>query len=519
MPTEKLTMRKIKQILQLHHESGMARRAISVSVGTSYGSVANYLNRAEKAGITWEMACDMDERELGRALFPSQTLSGARHFIEPDYPQIYQELKKKGVTKLLLWEEYRQSHPDNGYSYAQFCHRYKHWQGQQTMSMRQTHKAGEKLFIDYCGPTIPIVNPDSGECYGAQIFVAVMGASNYTFACASKTQNQADWINAHVKAFEFIGGVPELIIPDNLKSAVIKTHRYKPVINAAYSQMASYYQIAIIPARPYKPKDKSKAEVAVQIVERWILARLRHHTFFTLASLNVAISELLTDLNSRDFKKLPGSRKSQFEALDKPALKALPSVAYQYVEIKSARVHIDYHIEYDKHYYSVPYRLIKEQVEVQASSTLISVYAYGHRVSSHPRSYVQGSHSTLTEHMPESHRSISEWSPERFLSWAGNIGEATKTVVTTLLNKKRHPEQNYRSILAILSLAKTYTRERLEKACVRAIDINSPTRTSIESILKNGLDKLNSEHEKQTPEQTELPLDEHENIRGNKYYH
>jgi len=519
MPTEKLSMRKIKQILQLHFESGLSRRAISVSVGTSYGSVANYLNRAEKAGISWPLSADMDERELGRLLFPSQPPTTPRRFIEPDFPKAHQELKQKGVTKLLLWEEYRQSHPNNGYSYTQFCYRYKDWQGKQTTSMRQTHKAGEKLFVDYCGPTIPVVNPDTGECVNAQIFVAVLGASNYTFACASKSQKQADWINAHVKAFDFFGGVPELVIPDNLKSAVIKTHRYDPIINPAYLQMASYYQTAIMPARPYKPKDKSKAEVGVQIVERWILARLRHHTFFTLAALNLAISELLTDLNNRDFKKLPGTRKSQFDMLDKPALKALPKSTYQYVEIKTARVHIDYHIEYDKHYYSVPYHLVKEQVEVQASSTLISVYAYGHRVSSHPRSYAKGAHSTLTEHMPQSHRVMSEWSPERFLNWAEDIGASTKKVVTTLLYKKRHPEQNYRSVLALLSLAKKYDRQRLDNACARAIDINSPTRTSVESILKKGLDKLKSTKTEQAEKQTELPLNDHENIRGNEYYH
>ena len=519
MPTEKLSMRKIKQILQLHHESGLSRRAISVAVGTSYGSVANYLNRAEKAGISWPLSDDLDERDLGRLLFPSQPSTKHRRFVEPDYPNIHQDLKQKGVTKLLLWEEYRQSHPDDGYSYAQFCHRYKAWQGKQATSMRQSHKAGEKLFVDYCGPTVPIVNPDTGECYSAQIFVAVLGASNYTFACASKSQNQADWINAHVKAFEFFGGVPQLIVPDNLKSAVIKTHRYKPEINPAYLQMASHYQTAIIPARPYKPKDKSKAEVAVQIVERWILARLRHQSFFTLATLNLAIKELLVDLNNRDFKKLPGTRKSQFEMIDKPALKDLPASTYQYVEIKAARVHIDYHIEYDKHYYSVPHHLVKEQVEVQASSTLISIYAYGQRVSSHPRSYVQGAHSTLTEHMPESHRAISEWSSERFISWAQGIGPSTTSVVTTLLYKKRHPEQNYRSVLALLSLAKKYDRQRLENACARAVDINSPTRTSVESILKNGLDKLNSSKTKQSVKQAEPSLNQHENIRGDKYYH
>jgi len=286
MPTEKLSMRNIKHILRLHYESGLSRRKIAQSVGASYGSVANYLNRAERAGITWPLPDGMDERALARLLFPSQAGNGTKQFAEPDHPHICLELKRKEVTKILLWEEYRQAHPKDGYSYAQFCHRYKTWQGKQARSMRQTHKAGEKLFVDYCGPTIPIINPNTGEFYGAQIFVAVQGASNYTFACASKSQKQADWIQAHVMAFEFFGGVSELVIPDNLKSAVKKPHRYAPVINPAYQQMAEHYQTAIIPARPYKPKDKAKAEVAVQIVERWILARLRHHSFFSLASLN-----------------------------------------------------------------------------------------------------------------------------------------------------------------------------------------------------------------------------------------
>jgi len=290
-------------------------------------------------------------------------------------------------------------------------------------------------------------------------------------------------------------------------------------LNTAYQSLANHYQTAIIPARPYKPKDKAKAEVAVQIVERWILGRLRHQTFFTLAALNLAIKELLLDLNNRAFKKLPGNRLSQFNAIDKPALKPLPVQRYQYVEIKTASVHIDYHIEYDKHYYSVPHHLVKQRVEVHASSTLVAIYAYGQRVSCHPRSFIAGAHSTLTEHMPQSHRALSEWSVERFLQWAGDIGPSTKRVVDTLLHKKRHPEQNYRSVLGLLSLAKKYDRQRLENACHRALDINSPTRTSVESILKKGLDKIPSSTAVQTEEQTELALDDHENIRGNQYYH
>jgi len=302
----------------------------------------------------------------------------------------------------------------------------------------------------------------------------------------------------------------------NLKSAVSKTHRYEPDINSSYQQLAEHYQVAIVPARPYKPKDKAKAEVAVQIVERWIMARLRHQSFFTLASLNQAIGILLEDLNQRPFKKLPGSRMSQFEQLDKPVLRRLPVNPYQYADIKEARVHIDYHIEYDKHYYSVPHHLVKQVVEVQASDNTVAIYHHGQRVGSHPRSYRQGHHSTCPEHMPCSHRAMQEWSPERFLRWAADIGVETREVVQHLLQEKRHTEQSYRRILALLSNAKKYGRERLNNACGRALLINSPTRTSVESILKQGLDQVAVEY---PPVQEELALDHHENVRGEDYYH
>ncbi len=511
-------MRKIKEVLRLHHESGLSRRSIAQVLNVSYGSIANYLTRAQTAGLSWPLPPDMDERTLGRLLFPSQAITGQRRFVEPGFLTIHQELTKKGVTKQLLWQEYREQHPDNGYSYAQFCHRYLEWLGCQKRSMRQLHIAGEKLFVDYCGPTMEVINPDTGEVRQAQIFVAVLGASNYTFACASWSQKQEDWLNAHVQAFEFFTGVPEIIVPDNLKSAVTKTHRYEPDINPAYQQLAAHYQVAIVPARPYKPKDKAKAEVAVQIVERWIMARLRHQTFFTLASLNQAVRLLLDDLNLRPFKKLPGSRRSQFEQLDLPALRPLPQQAYQYAEIKKARVHIDYHIEYDKHYYSVPHHLVKQTVELQASASMVAVYSHGKRVACHSRSHRQGAHTTCAEHMPQTHRAISEWSPERFLNWAGDIGDETRQVVNHILEEKRHKEQSYRRVLALLSNAKKYGRERLNKACARALAINSPTRSSVQSILKQGLDQvaLEAPHE---AVQEELELDNHENVRGENYYH
>lgn len=511
-------MRKIKDILRLRYEAGLSYRGIAQALNIGYGTVVDYLARAKQAELGWPVPEDMNERDLGRLLFPTQPLTGQRRFSEPDFPNVHQELKHKGVTKQLLWQEYRQQHPGDGYSYAQFCHRYLEWLGRQQRSMRQVHRAGEKLFVDYCGPTMSVVNPDTGEVRQAQVFVAVLGASNYTFACASWSQKQEDWLNAHVQAFEFFRGVPEIVVPDNLKSAVRKTHRYEPDINPSYQQLAVHYQTAIVPARPYKPKDKAKAEVAVQIVERWIMARLRHQTFFTLASLNQAISFLLDDLNQRPFKKLPGTRLSQFEQLDKPALRPLPVQPYQYAEIKQARVHIDYHIEYDKHYYSVPHHLVKQAVEVQASDNLVAVYSHGQRVASHPRSYRLGAHSTCAEHMPRAHRTLQEWSPERFLSWAGDIGTETREVVSYLLQEKRHREQSYRRILALLSNAKKYGRERLNKACGRALLINSPTRSSVESILKQGLDQVAVEPTDNTV-QEELFLDQHENVRGEDYYH
>jgi transposase len=511
-------MRKIKDILRLRYEAGLPYRGIANALNIGYGTVVDYLNRAQRAGLGWPVPEGMHQRDLGRLLFPTQAVTGQRRFAEPDFPEVCRELKRKGVTKLLLWQEYRQRHPDDGYSYAQFCHRYRVWLGCQQRSMRQSHRAGEKLFVDYCGPTLPIVNPDTGECRLAQVFVAVLGASNYTFACASWSQKQADWLNAHVKAFEFFGGVPELVVPDNLKSAVRKTHRYEPDINPSYQQLASHYQCVIVPARPYKPRDKAKAEVAVQIVERWIMARLRHQTFFTLAALNQAIRVLLDDLNQRPFKKLPGTRLSQFEQLDKPALRTLPAQPYQYADIKQARVHIDYHIEYDKHYYSVPHSLVKQAVEVHATDSLVVICHQGQRVASHPRSRRQGVHSTCQEHMPQAHQAMQGWSPERFLNWAGNIGAETREVVSCLLQEKRHREQSYRRVLALLSNAKKYGRERLNQACGRALLIGSPTRSSVESILKQGLDRVALETPRHAV-QEELCLDHHENIRGEDYYH
>ena len=371
--------------------------------------------------------------------------------------------------------------------------------------------------MDYCGPTMGVVNPDTGELRQAQVFVSVLGAGSYTYAEATWSQRLPDWIGSHVRAFEFYGGVPQIVVPDNLRSAVSKACRYDPDLNPSYQHLAEYYGVAVVPARPYKPKDKAKAEVGVQLVERWIMMRLRKQTFFTLASLNQAIRFLLDDLNHRPFKKRFGNRLEQFKLLDQPALKPLPDTPYEYREIKKARVHLDYHVEYDGHYYSVPYQLVKQEVMVHAGVTLLDILHHGKRVAQHARSYIQGGHTTDSQHMARAHLKHLEWSPQRFIAWAEKIGPGTCTVVRHQLESRRHPEHGYRACLGLLSLTKKYGATRLEAACKRAHHIGSMNYKSIASILSKSLDKVPLK-ETDTEQQTSLPL-MHPNVRGAGYYH
>jgi len=377
--------------------------------------------------------------------------------------------------------------------------------------MRQLHIAGEKLFIDYCGPTVHIINPDTGEFRKAQIFVATMGASNFTYVEACESQKQESWLKAHVNAFEFLGGVPNLLVPDNLKSSTTKADRYEPILNENYLKLARHYNTAIMPARPYKPKDKAKAENAVLIVERWILMRIRKQTFYTLASLNQVLKELLHDLNNRSLRLQPGSRQSLFEKLDKPALKPLPALPYEYADHYQAKVGIDYHILYKKHAYSVPHIYVGERVELEASERLVRIYLKGECIAQHPRSHKEGGFTTITEHMPISHQK-QRWSPERLMGWGGSIGSGTRTLVEHLLNSKPHPEQAYRACLGLLSLERKYTAIRLECACQKALLLERPNRATVANLLKNSLENQQEELELQTE-----PL-QHTNIRGGNYY-
>ena len=430
----------------------------------------------------------------------------------PDYTEIHRELKRKGVTLFLLWQEHKEAHPE-GYQYSRFCDLYREWVGKLDLPMRQDHKAGEKLFVDYAGQTMPVIDRLTGEIREAQIFVAVSGASNYTYGEASWTLSLPDWIGSHSRAFAFMGGVHELVVPDNLLSGVSKACRYEPDINPTYHEMARHYGTAVMPARVRRPKDKAKVEAGVLGAERYILARLRNHTFFSLAELNRAIGTLLSEYNEQPFQKLPGSRRSVFEALDKPALRPLPCEGYEYAEWKKATVNIDYHVEVNRHYYSVPYQLVKEKVDVRVTNTTVECFHNGQRVASHLRSDLAGRHTTVTEHMPKAHREYAEWTPERLVRWAAKSGGATAGVVERILSSRPHPQQGFRSCLGIMRLGKQYGPDRLEAACARASAINATSNKSIESILKKGLDK------RPLPEPPpQLPLIEHANVRGGDYY-
>jgi transposase len=382
--------------------------------------------------------------------------------------------------------------------------------------MRQIHRAGEKMFPDYAGKKPHIVDPSTGELREVELFVAVLGASNYTFAEATLTQAVPDWIASHIRAFEYFGGVPEAVVPDQLKSGVTLSCRYEPVVQRTFEDMGRHYGTAILPARPASPKDKAKAEVGVQLVERWILARLRNQTFFSLDALNERIAELLEELNARTMRLYGESRRALFDRLERPALKSLPSERFDYAEWRNARVNIDYHIDVHHHFYSVPHRLVHEQVEARVSATTVEIYHRGVRVASHPRCDVRGRHTTVAEHMPKAHQKHLEWSPSRFIRWGEKIGQNTATLVQAILAERPHPEMGYRSCLGILRLARRFGEARLEKACARALLIRARSYRSVESILRHGLDR--AELAQPSSPSTNPPL-QHENIRGEDYYH
>jgi transposase len=513
---KRVSMRKIREVLRLRFQLGLSDRDIAESCKIGKTTVGEYVQRAKEAGLSYPLPEHLDDEALLDKLYRVKEKAQSKPL--PDWEIVHREKQRKGVTLFLLWEEYRVQYP-NGYEYSFFTVLYREWKSGLDVVMRQDHKAGEKLFVDYAGMTVPIVNQETGEISEAQVFVATLGASNYTFAEITASQRLPDWLASHVRAFEFFGGVPILVIPDNLKSGVKSPCYYEPELNPAYADLAQHYGVAVLPARVRKPKDKAKVENAVQVVERQILAPLRDRTFFSVREANEAVKELLQALNDRPMQKLNKSRKQVFEELEKPALRPLPVQPYQLATWKKATVNIDYHVELEGHYYSVPYPFSKKQVEIRFTQTTVEIYHQHKRIASHSRNmslFSKGRHTTIKDHMPKAHQDYLEWTPGRFISWAGKVGESTALVVQTILESKPHPQHGYRSCLGIMRLGKVYGEARLEAACRRACFLRSFSYQSIKSILQHQLDK---EPLPQTPEaMTQNTQKLHANLRGASYY-
>ena len=505
-------MRKVREVLRLRHAFGLSYRKINEALGVGKTSAGEIVRRAEVVGLTWPLPQLLDDGELERRLFTAPgEVQPERP--APDWATLHGELKRRSVTLVLLWQEYRAEHPD-GYGYSRFCDLYGEWRRSVSATMRQTHAAGEKLFVDFAGDTVAVIDPLTGDTRPAHIFVAALGASNFTYAEARWSEGLADWISVHVNALAAIGGVPKATVCDNLKAGVTKPSRYEPGINRTYQELATHYGFAVLPTRIKKPRDKAKAEVAVQIVQRFVLARLRNRRFFSLEELNTAIRECVADLNARIMRKLGKSRRELFETIERPALKPLPAEPYRYAEWKRARVASDYHIEIAGHYYSVPSRLIREVVEARITTTTVEIFHRGTRVASHAFSAVRNRHTTIAEHMPSAHRRYAEWTPARLMREAEMIGSATLALFEAIMRAKPHPEQGFRSCLGILRLAKEYGADRLEAACRRGNDIGARSYGSIASILQHGLDRAYAQDK--VPEGAPI---QHANIRGPGYFH
>ena len=505
-------MRKIRDVLRLKHANGVSERRIAKAVDMARSTVADCLGRARVAGVSWPIPDEIDDAELERRLFPAHTnASPARP--PPDWSVIHKELQRRSMTLQLVWEEYRGQQPE-GYGYSRFCELYSGWKQTVSATMRQTHGPAEKLFVDYAGDTVEVIDPATGEVRRAHIFVAVLGASNYTYAEGRWSEALPDWIGAHVNAFTAIGGVAHAIVCDNLKAGVTAVCRYEPGINRTYQDLATHYDTAILPARPYKPRDKAKVEGGVLIVQRYVLAHLRNQQFFGLVELNTAIRAVVADLNAKVMRKIGASRNELLATIDRPALKPLPAQPYVYAEWKLCKLGLDYHVEIDQHYYSAPYRLIRERIEARITDATVEIFHKGARVASHVRSSVKRRHTTISEHMPSAHRRYADWTPERIMRDAATIGPAMTALVETIMKAKPHPEQGFRACKGILGMANSYGVTRMEAAAMRGNDIGAVSYGSIKSILQNGLDKAYAKPA--TPEASPI---QHANIRGRNYYH
>jgi transposase len=510
MARKKLTMRQIIEILRLKHQNQLSIREIARSCGLPTSTVGDYLKRAEAAAITWPVPEAMSEKELLERLIAATPAATESCCALPDWPSIHKELGRKSVTLVLLWQEYRQVHPE-GYGYSRFCELYQRWANTLDPVLRQVHIPGEKMFVDWAGQTIEIHNQD-GSISLAHLFVAVLGASNKTYAEAFENEQLPCWITAHCHAYAFFQGVSRITVPDNLKTGVVRPCRYEPLLHHSYQEMGEHYGTVIIPARSKHPRDKAKVETGVQIAERRILAALRDQRFFNVAQLNEAIVQRLTELNEQPFQKLEGSRNSWFESVEKSQLLPLPSTPFVLASWSRAKVNIDYHVVVENHFYSAPYQLIHQRLDVRLTDHTVELFQNGKRVAAHRRSHLAGRSTTLDEHRPKSHQKHLEWSPSRIVDWAKTIGPECAKLVEKIMAERSHPEHGFRSSMGIIRLGKAFGNERLEAACRRALHFGSHSYRSIQSILQNKLEAQPLEQE------LPLPSPTNKNVRGGPYY-
>jgi transposase len=499
-------MLKAREILRLKHEVGLSLRGIAQACNCGKTTVSEVLKRAEKAGITWPI--ELSDKQLISLLYPPQ--KSKKSPPEPDMEYVFYEMKKKHVTLMLLWEEYKEKHPD-GIMYTQFCERYRKFKKDNKISLRKEHKAGKEMEVDWAGGTLTYVDTHTGKSKPAYLFVAVLPASNYPFVYAYGNTKNTNWIDGHVRAYEYFGGVPEFTIPDNTKTAVIKPDRIDPLLNKSYHEMARHYKTTIIPTRSGKPKDKAACESMVGNVSRRIIAALRNRQFFSLREINQAIAEELEKLINRPFQKMEGNRKMAFEKIDKPCLQPLPAKRYVYSDWKETKVASNYHVEYDGYFYSVHYSYANRPCSVRATSKTIEVYVDCERVAAHQRNYnPHERYTTLEEHMPDEHKAVYGWSTERFLLWADNIGLNTRELIQRVLKSSKHPVQSYRACMGIMRLCKNYPAEIMETASREALDKNVCSFKYFNIILK----QIVANHSIETNDR----IIKHENVRGNKAY-
>jgi transposase len=512
MPAKKeMTMRQMRQVLRLH-ASGMSDREIGRTVGAARSTVRDAIGRAKAAELSWPLPAELSDTALEEKLFarPNKA-AGVRRRPEPDWAVLVRELKRPGVTVALLHEEYLACHP-GGYGYSRFCDLFREFERRLSPTMRQEHVAGDKVFVDYSGKKLAIIDPLTGEIREAEIFVAVLGASNLTYAEATWTQQLADWCGSHVRLFGMLGGVPRLVVPDNLKSAVHKASFYDPEINRTYGMLAAHYGIGVLPARPRRPKDKAKVEAGVLFAQRYILGRLRNRSFFSLAEANQAIGEVMARMNDAVMRRLGVSRRQLFEAVERPALHALPAEPYVYAQWLFARAGLDYHIEVRGFFYSVPFALIGQQVDVRLTERTVEAFHRGSRVAAHERRYGGRAHGTVAEHMPPAHRHYATWSPERFRSWAASIGPNTEGLIIAILASRRHPEQGFRTCLGVLQRLRGLPRDRVETVALRAVETGLLTYKAITALI-------DAKPGSAAAKPDEAPIITHPNLRGPQYFH